>query len=707
MSASTTINRRAFLKVSALAGGGLSLGFNWLAAMNPESPVSQTAVLNAFLEIDPTGLITILSPNPEIGQGIKTAMPMIVAEELDVTWDQVQVRQAPLDTVNYQNQFAGGSLSVKRGWDAWRTAGAAAREMLKQTAAQQWKVDAASLKTKAGKVWWGDKTLTYGELATAAANMEAPADITFKNPADFTVIGKAQPNVDNPHIVTGKPLFGLDFKREGMLHAVITRRPAFGMKLKSFDASAAKKVTGVKEVIEIDGKVAVIGTSTWATMKGRKALIIEWEPEGTLESTADYDKAFNDALDAEGELKREDGDVEEAFAKAAQVFEAEYQCPFLPHNAMEPMNFFADVRADRVELIGPTQTPGRAQRVASDITGISVDNITVEMTRMGGGFGRRLSADFVDEAVRVSQAIKAPVKVTWSREDDMSWGVYRNAAKYRYRAAVDKSGNMTGFEVIGVAARTRNATRHNNFPASAVPNYRAVSHNIETAVTTGAWRSPIHNFVAVAEQSFLDEIAAKLKKDPLQYRLDLYKQALASPVGKLEYEPSRFIGVLELVAEKANWGKAPAGVYQGIAAYFCHSSYAAEVVEVKLVDGEPQIVRVVAAIDCGIVINPSGALNQVQGGIIDGLGHTLYSQLTLKDGKPEQQNFNRYKLIRIDQVPPKIEVHFVDSDVRPTGLGEPALPPAAAAYANAVYAATGQRWRVAPFLEREQDASAG
>ena len=705
-------DRRSFLKVSALAGGGMFLGIQWLSGQSAEqsqSLATETASFNAYVKIYPDGRIVIMSPNPEIGQGVKTAMPMIVAEELDADWSKVIVEQAPLDTALYTRQVAGGSGSIRASWTTLRKAGATARALLVAAAARQWQVEPGDCVTENSMVkhLGSGRQLGYGELATAAAAIAPPADVPFKDPANFRLLGKFIPNADNQEIVTGGKLYGSDLKRPGVLVAIVARPPAFGVKLGSVEDSGAKAVPGVQQVIRFGNKVAVLANTTWEAKKGRDALVLEWIPEVELENTGQHDKALQELLErAPGRPFRKDGDADSAFSRAARVVEASYECPFLPHNAMEPLNFFADVREDGAELVGPTQTPERARTEVAKLLGLDNSKVTVQMTRQGGGFGRRLSADYAVEAAEISRLAKKPVKVVWLREDDMGGGVYRPACKYVYRAALDEKGMITGFHLRGAGINVGNPTRENNFPAGALKDLLVEGHNLESKVTTGPWRAPVHNFIAFAEQSFLDEVAAASGQDPVQMRLDLLEMAKVNPVGKIEYDPERFKGVIRLAAEKAGWGTTKPGVFQGFSAYYSFNSYVAQVVEVTLVDNQPRISRVVCAADCGILINRSGAENQIAGGIVDGLGHAMFSQLTLKDGAPEQVNFDRYRLIRMAEAP-SVEVHFVESQESPTGLGEPALPPLAAAFANAVFRATGQRLRSQPFVKPGQNALLG
>lgn len=698
------------MKVAAATGGGLILGFHWngagASAMEVLTEDSLSAVnhrFNSYLSIAPDGVITILSPNPELGQNIKTSFPLIVAEELDADWSKVKVLQAPLDPANFERQVTGGSGAVPHSWERLRKAGATARHMLIEAAAKKWNVPASSLTAEKSIVIHksSGRKANYGELATAAAAIPVPTDVKLKDIKDFKLIGTPVRNVDNHEMITGKPLYGLDFHREGMLIAMVQRPTAFGMKIKSVDIAAAKAMPGIVDVVTFNNNVAVVGKSTWQVMKARKALKVEYEKDGAIESTADHDRLFKELLDSgNATVRRKDGDVDAAFKSAAKVIRSEYQCPFLSHAPLEPMNFFAHVREDGVELVGPTQTPDRARNDTAKLLGISPDKITVEMTRLGGGFGRRLQSDYVIDAVEVSRAVKAPVKVVWTREDDMTAGIYRPAVRYRFEAALDAKGNMIGYKLRGVGINAGNSTREDNFPSGAVDNLLIDSIDHQSPITTGAWRAPITNFLAFAEQSFLDEVAHAVKKDPVQFRLELLDRAKTSPVGAIRYDIDRMKAVIQLAAEKSGWGKKP-NVAQGFSVYFSHRSYVAQVAEIEMKNNNPVLKKIYAAADCGIVVNMSGAKQQVTGGIVDGFGHAMFGKLTFKNGEPEQKNFNSYKLIRMKEIP-EVEVHFVDNGIDPTGLGEPALPPTGGAVANAIFKATGKRLRNQPFMQEEE-----
>lgn len=704
----STTSRRNFLKIAALSSGGLVLGFHWNeSAATTFKVVKDEAMLsehnfNSYLSISTDNIITIFSPNPELGQNIKTSFPMIVAEELDADWSKVKIIQAALDTKKYERQLTGGSGAIPHSWERLRKAGATARHLLVEAAAKKWNVASSSLTTQNGKVidTVSNRSATYGELVTEAANIPVPTEVKLKDKKDFTLIGTSVKNVENQSLFTGKPLFGLDFYREGMLHAMVQRPTGFGMKIKSVDSAAAKAVPGIIDVVQFKNNVAVVGKSTWQIIKARKLLKVEYEPDGTIESSADHDKLFKELLNSkDATVRRKDGDVEAAFKNAAKVIVKEYQCPFIPHSPLEPMNFFAHVRPDGVELVGPLQRPELSRGEVAKLLNIDPEKITVEITRLGGGFGRRLYSDFVLEAAELSSILKAPMKVTWLREDDMSGGTYRPAVRYRFEAALDTSGNMIGYKLRGVGMNSGNPTREDNFPSGSVENLLIDSVEQKSSITTGAWRAPITNFLAYAEQAFLDEVAAEVKQDPVQFRLHLLDKAKKSPVGTIKYDIDRMKTVIELAAEKSNWGKKK-NVAQGFSVYFSHRSYVAQVAEVEMKNGKPALQKIYAAADCGVVVNLSGAMQQVRGGIVDGLGHAFYGNLTFKNGEPEQKNFNTYRLIRLKEIP-EIDVHFVNNGIDPTGLGEPALPPTGGAVANAFFKATGKRLYNQPFFNQE------
>ena len=720
-----SFSRRSFLKTSALAGGGMIIGFNLFNACKSDvKPAIDLSKLNykdfnAFIKISPEGKVTLFSPNPEIGQGVKTAMPMIIAEELEVSWNDVYVVQAPLDTKNYTRQLAGGSQSIRHGWTALRQTGATAKQMLVNAAAAKWGVDASTCTVSNGIITNAQgETLGYGDVVNEAALLEVPEDVTLKDPKDFKIIGKGKGNVDIDKIITGKPLFGLDYRAEGMLYACVLRPPAFGKVLESFDAAEAKAIPGVVNVITIgekarkllnaekpnwtaqlskSDKVVVIATSTWQAIKGKKAIKAVWKDDSALESTADHDKILSDLLNGNTfDTRRKDGNVAKAFSEADKIIERVYEAPFLPHNTMEPMNFFANVTPEKVHLVGPVQTPEDAQSVVADLLGRNIEDIQVEMTRMGGGFGRRLYGDFVYEAAEISNAIGKPIKMISTREDDMATGVYRPSTKYKITASI-KNGKLTGYHLKEAAINVNMyGLIPNFFPAGAIKNYQVDSVNHKSNITTGAWRAPYTNFLASAEQSFFDELAEELGVDRVKLHMDLLENVKNNPDANVKYSPERLQGVLQLAVEKSNWGKLPSGVYQGLSVYYCHNTHVAEVADVAMENGLPVVKKVTCAIDCGILVNPLGAMNQAKGGVLDGIGHAMYADFGFENGVPKSNNFNTYQLIRMAQTP-KVDVHFVESDMDPTGLGEPTLPPVGAAVANAIYKATGKRLTKQPY----------
>lgn len=726
----TKFGRRSFLKTSAATGGGLLIGFSWLARCTPaDKPLVEVPKewfkINGYIKIGDTGLVTIFSPNPEIGQNVMTSMPMIVAEELDVAWNQVVVEQGMLDKDAFKNpQFAGGSLSIMLGWDALRMAGAAGRRMLLEAAAKEWGVSVADLTASEGTIKEinGSRTIGYGAIASKAVGIEVPAEIALKEPKDYKLIGTAQKNVEGPKIVTGKPLFGIDFKRDGMLLAMIEHPPAFGMKVKDFNVDEIKAMDGVKDAFIVDTAVpdpqwsdvnaftnliAIVGDSTWQLMKAKKALKPTWETVSEPENTDKHVQRLKDTLkDGTVAESRKDGNPEAAFASAAKVIERTYTAPFMAHATMEPMNFFAHVKEDSVELVGPTQTPKALEDSVAKLLGIPAEKITVQMTRIGGGFGRRLYVHFGVEAAAISKKMGAPIKMIYTREDDMTQGTYRPAYRTTYKAGLDENNNLIAFTVRGVGL-PESPVFANRFPAGAVDNYLGEAINSETNISTGAWRAPKSHFIAGAEQSFIDEVAELAGKDPIDFRMELFDRAKNNPVGeKYEYEADRYAGVLKLAKEKANWGVEMPGVSRGVAVYFCHNSYVAQVMDVVMENNQPRVQKVWCAVDCGIVINREGAANIIEGGVIDGIGHALYSELKFDNGAPVQKNFNTYQLIRHSQAPRAIEVHFVENEIKPTGLGEPGLPPAIGALASALYKATGKRYYHNPFSTAEQDQQA-
>lgn len=739
-----THSRRSFLRSSFLAGGGLMISFTWfpeagLAGTSKDLDLpEQWSEINGYIKITPDNIIKILNPNPEFGQNVMTSLPMIVAEELDADWQKVVVEMGPHDSIKLGPQFTGGSNSVRMYWKPLREAGAAARHMLMEAAAQTWAVPAEEVTSKAGMLYHekSGKSGTYGSFASKASSLPIPKGVKLKDVKSFNVVRNSKKNVEGLKIISGKPLFGLDYKQEGMLIAMIEHPPAFGMKLKSFDASEALKMPGIKDVFSqklyedgfeqggfdtrtFNDLLVVVGNTTWEVMNARKKLKVTWEPAGDtknimggrggkreviipgeLETTSTQFEKMKEYANKPAQQLRKDGDPETAFKNAAQVIERTYNAPFLAHNCLEPMNFFAHVTDEKALFAGPLQAPGWTEPTLSKILQLPADKIEIQMTRMGGGFGRRAYGHYLIEAALISKKVKAPVKLVYTREDDMTYGIYRPMYTATYRAALDANKNLIAFHVKG-GGIPEHAIHANRFPAGAVDNYLAEGWQIPSNITIGAFRAPRSNFNAAAEQSFLDELAEAMGKDPIDFRLELLKRAKESPVGKNnEYDPDRYAGILKLVKEKSGWGNAENKKYsRGVAAYFCHNSYAAHVVDIVMNNGRPFVERVFSAIDCGIVVNPDAATNMVEGAVIDGIGNAFYGKLTHKDGAAEQNNFNRYRMIRHSEAPDKIEVHFVQNDIDPTGLGEPPFPPVFGAVANALYKSTNKRYYNQPYLD--------
>lgn len=739
----TTINRRTFLKASAMAGGGLMLSFSWLAGCKPKDEELLTMPeewfdLNSYIKIGNNGVVTLMSPNPEFGSNVKTSMPMILADELDVDWKNVIVEQADFYPERFERQFTGGSQGIRQGWKPLRTAGATARQMLINASAKQWNVPAGEITTDAGTLYHkgSGRKAGYGEVASLAAGMPVPAEVTTKEVGDFRIIGTSRKNVEGKNIVTGKPLFGIDYKEDGMLIAMIVH-PPFGMMIKSLDDSSIRSMPGIRDVFTIKTLTedyerngfdttsflelaVVVGNTTWEVMNAKKAMKIEFEmmpeysmtmqqrgrgkvtavmPKG-LESTAGHRAQMQQASKGKGDILRQDGNPEAAFKTAAKILERTYTAPHLAHNTMEPVNCFANVTADKAEIYGPIQAPEFIRNTLAQRLGMPKEKIHIKLARMGGGFGVRAYGHHLVEAAVISQKIKAPVKLMYTREDDMTYGIYRPTYTATYRAALDADNNLIAFHVAG-GGIPEHPIHANRFPAGAVDNYLAEGWAIPSNITIGAFRAPRSNFNAAAEQSFLDELAELVGKDPIDFRLELLERAKNHPVGKdNDYDPDRYAGVLKLVREKSNWDQPPARVSRGVAAYFCHNTYVAEVVDLKLDGNNPVIENVIAAVDCGIVVNPDAAKNMGEGGIIDGIGNALFGEMTFKDGVPDRNNFHQYRMIRQKESPRAVEVHFVKNEEAPTGLGEPLFPPVFAAVANALYKATGKRYYDQPFAKQ-------
>lgn len=744
----TKIGRRSFLKTSAAAGGGLMVSISWLAACStkPEKEALQMPKawfeMNSYLKIGENGIVTVRVPNPEFGQNLKTSMPMIVADELDTDWKNVISEQAPFDTDKYVRQLSGGSQSIRQTWKSLRLAGATARHVLRQAAANAWQVPLNEITTANGQLMHqaSERLASYGEMAAAAAQIEAPEEVTLKTPQEYNIIGTSKKNVDAAKIVTGQPMFGVDIKTPGMAYAMIVHAPAFGMKLKAFDQASIAGMPGIQDVFSFktfeenyernffdtnthNEMVAIVGDSTWEVMRAKKALKVEWEPfethsfamdmfgrkaevkvPGGLESSNSHLADMSELAAKPGTELRKDGNPEQAFAKGETIIERTYSAPYLAHNTMEPMNCYADVKPDYALIRGPIQAPEFIEKSIAARLGLPLEKVDIHMERMGGGFGRRAYGHYMVEAAVISKQINKPVKLMYTREDDMTYGIYRPTYTATYRAALDKENNLIGWHVKagGIPESPLGRGSANRFPAGAIDHYLAEEWALDSNITIGAFRAPRSNFLAGAEQSFLDEIAEAAGKDPIACRLELLQRAKQDPVGKNnDYDVDRLIGVIELVRDKSDWSNPQPGVSRGVSAYFCHNSYAAHVVDVKMERGGPVIEKVTCAMDCGIVVNPDAAANMAEGAIVDGIGNALFGELKFNNGVPDRSNFDKYRMIRHAEAPKDIEVHFVQNEIDPTGMGEPPFPPVFAALANAIYGATNKRLYQQPFLGEE------
>lgn len=729
------LDRRSFLKISAVAGGGFVLGlyespFGLAQARGRFAP--PPLVPRAFVHIAPDGAVTIMAKNPEAGQGVKTELPMLIAEELDVDWKDVRVEQAEGNDKLYGFQFLGGSIATPMNWGPLRQVGAAWRQMLVSAAASTWGVKDSECTTKAGRVLHSasGRSAGYGELAAKAASLTPPAldSVKLKNAADYTIIGTSQKGVDNHAIVTGEPIFGIDVELPGMLHAILEKCPVFGGKVKTANTQEIAKLPGVRKVIVVDGTltddkilplnpglepgVAILADTWWQAQSARMSLKVEWEyGAGTYQSSATFAQQTADALKQPfGQVVSEYGDVDGALKGASKVLEATYAYPFIPHNTLEPQGSTSSFKDGKLEIWSTTQDPAAVRRITAGITGISESDVTVHMIRAGGAFGRRYVNDDDVEAAWLSKQAGQPVKITWSREDDMTHDSYRPAGTIALRAGLDAKGSVVAwrqhFVTFGDGKRTimNGGIDPREFPAGYTPAYQlGMTSSIPFRTRTGPLRAPGANASAFVLQSFIDELAFAAGRDPLDLQLEMLSRQPASgfevqPNSPFSLNPERLRGVMEMVAEKSNWRKRKKekGRGMGIAAFFCHQSYFAEVAEVS-VDSQNRITvhQIWAAGDVGShVINPRAAENQAFGGIIDALSQ-MEQEITFAKGQVEQDNFDKQPLLRMRQVP-NIEVYFRKTEFSPTGLGEPMLPPVIPAVTNAVFAATGKRIRTLP-----------
>jgi isoquinoline 1-oxidoreductase beta subunit len=717
------ISRRSFLKIVGMAGGGFALAFHIGDESLARAEGEKGFVPNAFVRITPDGTIVIFSKGPEIGQGIKTAFPMIIAEELDADWSNVTVEQAAVNPAVFGRQTAGGSRSIPTSWDQLRRAGAAARAMLIAAAARQWNVAAADLSTANSVVTHTStgRTLGYGELASKAAEMPVPDDnaLTLKQRKDYALLGKRISGVDNHELVTGQPLFGIDQVVPGMKYAVFEKCPAVGGTVRSANLDEVSKLPGVTHAFVVTGTgkptevmsgVAIVANSTWAAMSARRQLKVDWD-----ESNASKD-SWSDAAaqatklgkQAGAETLKNVGDVDATLAQATRV-EGFYTYPFVAHAPLEPQNCTAWYRNGSIEIWAPTQSADRALGLVAGVLDIPADKVTIHQTRVGGGFGRRLMNDFMCEVAVISKQVGAPVKLQWTREDDMHHDFYRVGGFHSLAGGVDQAGRLIAwrdhfitFTADGNRPVSGGDLGPDEFPALLVPNVHVTQSKLPLQIPTGPWRAPRSCAIAFPIQSFLHELSHAAGRDHLEFLLEVMGEPRWLKEGdEFSLNTARAIGVLKLAAEKAGWGrKMPKGRGLGLAFHFSHAGHFAEVAEVS-VDANRKLTvhRVVVAGDVGPIVNLSGAENQCEGAVIDGFSTALGLEVTYTDGRIDRGNFDRYPLLRMPRAP-QVETHFIQSDFRPTGIGEPALPPIAPAICNAIFAATGHRVRTLP-LTRE------
>jgi len=730
--AASGLSRRFFLKATAVAGGGLLLHAMLPLPVHAAAGVAAPAPLNAFIRIAPDGIVTIMSKNPEVGQGIKTSLPQVIAEELDVAWKNVRIEQAPLDEAKFGPQVAGGSRSTPVNYDPLRRVGAAGRQMLVAAAASTWGVAPSECRTEAGVVYHAgsNRSLGYGALAAKAAAMPVPdlASVTLKDPKTFSIIGQRIPGVDNAKIVTGQKLFGIDVTVPGMLYAVYQKCPVFGGKIVSANVQSLKALPGVHDAFIVDSSavnpsgsheglndgVAIVANSWWAASQAREQLQATWNegPVAAQSSTGFAADAVKLSQQSPESYLRRDGDAAAAMQNAAHVVEAAYSYPFLSHIDLEPQNCTAHVQNDRVVFWAPTQHPAPGAKLVAETLGIPEGNVSVNITRIGGGFGRRLRNDYMVEAAWISRHVGAPVKLLWNRQDDMQHDFYRPAGFHFFKGGLDGNGRVVAFRdhfvTFGHGSTTADVADMdaNEPPALLVPNLEYGQSIMESGIPTGSMRAPRANAIAFVFQSFIDELAHQAGKDPVEFRLTLLGEprvlvnSTGIPDALRDFDTGRMSNVLRRVAEISGWStrdRLPARTAKGVAFYFSYLGYFAEVVQASVApSGEIKLDHVWAVGDVGSqIINPSGAENQVQGAALDGLGQALGQAITIDRGRVVQANFDTVQPLRMNQAPP-VEVHFLATDHPPTGLGEPALPPVIPALCNAIFAATGKRIRSLP-----------
>jgi isoquinoline 1-oxidoreductase beta subunit len=740
----STLTRRQFVVSGASVAGGLVLGWTDICYANDSE-----RKIGFFIEIGKDGKVIIGSNQPEIGQGVRTALPMLVAEELDVDWQQVSVRQMPLGIVKTDDGFAwkyggqgvGGSTGLTGNWDYMREIGATARLQLMRAAAARLDVPVSACRTRPGYVICDDPAaeIPYSDLVAEAARLDTPAEApSLKEMADYRIVGKRQDAVDAADIVTGRTRYGIDTQQPDMRYAVVARSPFLNGKVRSIDDREARQVPGVLDVFELTGPepgepylilasgVAVVADSTWAALKGRNALKVDWDKGPNAgDSSNKFWQQNRDVMETTGQVVVSDGDYESAVTASDKVVTRRYEVPFVSHAPLEPQNCYAHVEADRCHIIAPTQMPSGASRAAAAVTGLPRENIRVDMTRVGGGFGRRLTNDYVAEAAMISKHSGWPIKLQWTREDDMRNDFYRPGGLHELSAGLDRQG-----QIIAWTQRLASGSKYyrrpamqddklweaelyaDDFPRRFVDNFRLEYFHNAIGLPRGSWRAPAHTANAFVIQSFLDEIAHETGRDPLQLRLDLFGEERELEYGNHggpTFNPGRLSRLIRFVADRIDYGvERPAGHGVGLATHFTFGGYAAHAIEVSVTaNGALSIERIVAAIDCGFAVNPQAVEAQLQGGTIDGLSTALGLEITVKDGQVQQSNFHDYPLARIAAIPARFEAHILPYDNTPTGVGEMGLPSAAPALTNAIFAATGHRIRKLPLGAQLQEAMAG